>query len=128
TEIRKGSIVAPKSSALIVFDGSTTWTYNPQSDTYSSLSGSVFGSGDVWIRDFRDLQGEFRRKGGISMILLKDERIETAPGDERDCAVLEVKYPQITDSLWVEKRTNHVLRLRRSGTTSTFTKIDLNPT
>jgi outer membrane lipoprotein-sorting protein len=126
SEVTFGSPTSAKKVAETVFDGVATWVYNAQLGTYSTRIGSVFGSDDPWIGEFRDVAGEFRRKGGTSMNIAGEERITIGPGDVRVCLLLELKYPQMTVVLSVDKRSSLIFRLRDDKMTYEFRKIELN--
>ena len=117
---------------VLVHDGTALWLYRPKSKDYVSFTG----------RDIRDdlkpeamdeaAIGRFKRAAelpGIAKVVRADST-EIA-GAKVDCYVLTVPVSTASEGMveytwWVEKKTNHVVREDRAGSSVLFSTVKLN--
>lgn len=119
---------------LIVHDGSTVWSYLPDSNEYTAMPASQLT--DSAPGDQGDLRPAavdtfmmWRYRGASDFSagakLLRDEAIESS-GMPTDCYVLKVQTKMGEYTWWVDKRNSRILREDSTGSSSVFTTVRLS--
>jgi outer membrane lipoprotein-sorting protein len=114
----------------VVYDGATITFYDPESNMYAVYPATALG--DTLPDDLEPdgvdffIMSRFREaaKNGGAATFLREEALEVA-GAEVPCYVLSVRRGNGEYTWWVDKKSNHIVREDREGSSMVFTTIKL---
>ena len=120
--------------AMIVDDGSTVWTYLPESNEYDAIPTTLLN--DASPGDQGDLRPaamdtfmmwRYRSAAdfAVGSKLVRDDVIEFG-GAAVDCYVLTISMKLGGYTWWVDKKTSHILREDNAQSSSVFTTLKLS--